>query len=293
MIQTSRRESLQIKTDLEQVLIIAIPQILPTVNQSRRAEQDDRVGGSCAHLSLQTHQNYNHIQRTGSENDLKISRKYFPQPKIKSKSYNETARRGRDAVQSEPTPWVERSTSWGYQSPRGLPQGMKGPNPALGSPALGRPAPITSSFKTSTAHMRESQGAVGNRLCLKGTCTDSLIPSPSAEAAVRKAPGSYKKEIPLIILGRVLKEQGSVGIVSRYKGARGHQFFLPVLFGFLAHLIVSWPGAGKCHFWLSPSNSTTCPTLRSPIDPTQPVFLQNGRHPTYTHRHPHPAPEPL
>ena len=33
------------------------------------------------------------------------------------------------------------------------------------------------------------------RLLLKGEGTDSLFPNPSAEAAVRKVPGSYKKEI--------------------------------------------------------------------------------------------------
>ena len=41
------------------------------------------------------------------------------------------------------------------------------------------------------------------RLLLKGEGTDSLFPNPSAEAAVRKVPGSYMKEIHLLILGHV------------------------------------------------------------------------------------------
>lgn len=58
--------------------------------------------------------------------------------------------------------------------------------------------------------MAEPEACRKLRLLLKGAGTDSLFPNPSAEAAVRIVPGSYKKEIHLLILGHVPKRHGSV-----------------------------------------------------------------------------------
>ena len=75
---------------------------------------------------------------TIDENDLKTSRKDFPQLKIQRRNHREMGRRSGDTVESRFIPLGQAiHKQENNHNCRGSPQGVRGLSPALGSPAWG------------------------------------------------------------------------------------------------------------------------------------------------------------
>lgn len=84
-------------------------------------------------------------------------------------------------------------------------------------------------------------------------CTNWLALSPSMESADWKTPGSYMQKIHCLVLGWVLKGQGSIGTSLGTKALVGT--ILKIL------PLPCWPSAGRYHFWHLPSSLLVALTL--------------------------------
>ena len=125
------------------------------------------------------------------ENDLKASRKDFPQLKISSRNHNKMDRKDEDAIQAGYTGMVMHKWE-SYHNCGGSLQGTRGPNPTLVFPGKGFRNGKTGPqnvwlWKNNGACFWESQTAVGNRDSAreKGTSVRNTVEEESIKFGIK------------------------------------------------------------------------------------------------------------